>query len=118
MLAGQSLAASGRYGAAGIRLRSALRRFTDIGAAAYRAQASDVIRRLRLSPDPQPDRLANLSGAEQRVALLVKDGMSNREIASTLFIQPGTVEFHLTNIYRKLGVSGRIALRRFLGPPQ
>jgi DNA-binding CsgD family transcriptional regulator len=52
------------------------------------------------------------------VALLVKDGMSNREIASTLFIQPGTVEFHLTNIYRKLGVSGRIALRRFLGPPQ
>jgi DNA-binding NarL/FixJ family response regulator len=77
-----------------------------------------VIRRLGLSPDPQPDRLANLSGAEQRVALLVKDGMSNREIASTLFIQPGTVEFHLTNIYRKLGVSGRIALRRFLGPPQ
>jgi DNA-binding CsgD family transcriptional regulator len=117
MLAGQGLAASGRYGAAGIRLRSALQQFTDIGAAAYRAQASDVIRRLGLSPDPQPDRLAHLSGAEQRVALLVKDGLSNREIAATLFIRPGTVEFHLTNIYRKLGVSGRIALRRFLDPP-
>ncbi|MGH3228640.1 MAG: LuxR C-terminal-related transcriptional regulator [Streptosporangiaceae bacterium] len=118
MLAGQCLAASGRYGAAGIRLRSALQQFTDIGAAAYRAQVSDAIRRLGLSPDPQPDRLANLSGAEQRVARLVKDGLSNREIAAALFIRPGTVEFHLTNIYRKLGVSGRIALRRFLDPPQ
>jgi DNA-binding CsgD family transcriptional regulator len=118
MLTGQCLAASGRYGAAGTRLRSALQQFTDIGAAAYRAQASDVIRRLGLSPDAQPDPLASLSGAEQRVALLVKDGLSNREIAKTLFIQPGTVEFHLTNIYRKLGVSGRLALRRFLNPPQ
>jgi DNA-binding NarL/FixJ family response regulator len=52
------------------------------------------------------------------VALLVKDGLSNREIAKTLFIQPGTVEFHLTNIYRKLGVASRIALRRFLDPPR
>ena len=118
MATGQCLAASGRYGAAGIRLRSALQQFTDIGAAAYRAQVSDVIRRLGLSPDPQPDLLANLSGAEQRVALLVKEGLSNREIAQTLSIQQGTVEFHLTNIYRKLGVPGRIALRRFLNPPQ
>jgi DNA-binding CsgD family transcriptional regulator len=117
LLAGQCLAASGRYGAAGIRLRSALRHFTDIGAAAYRAQASDVIRRLGLSPDPQPDRLASLSGAEQRVARLVTEGLSNREIAENLFIRAGTVEFHLTNIYRKLGVSGRVALRRFLDPP-
>jgi DNA-binding NarL/FixJ family response regulator len=118
MATGQCLAASGRYGAAGIRLRSALQQFTDIGAAAYRAQVSDVIRRLGLSPDPQPDLLANLSGAEQRVALLVTEGLSNREIAENLSIQQGTVEFHLTSIYRKLGVPGRIALRRFLNPPR
>jgi DNA-binding CsgD family transcriptional regulator len=49
--------------------------------------------------------------------LLVIEGLSNIEIAERLVIQRGSVEFHLTNIYRKLGVTGRAALRRLLGRP-
>ena len=40
------------------------------------------------------------------------------EIARKLSIQRGSVEFHLTSIYRKLGVTGRPALRRLLAEPE
>ena len=42
---------------------------------------------------------------------LARDGASNREIAQALFLTVKTVESHLTTAYRKLGVSGRRALR-------
>ena len=38
---------------------------------------------------------------------LAVDGASNRTIAQALFVTPKTVELHLTNAYRKLGVRGR-----------
>jgi DNA-binding CsgD family transcriptional regulator len=49
-----------------------------------------------------------LTPAEARVGeKLVKDGLSNQEIASELKISPKTVKFHFTKIFRKLGVSSR-----------
>ncbi|MDP9861413.1 MULTISPECIES: ATP-binding protein [Streptosporangium] len=53
---------------------------------------------------------AALTPAEKRVAQLVVDGRKNREIAQLLFVSQRTVELHLTNIYRKLNVSSRVAL--------
>ena len=44
--------------------------------------------------------------------------MTNREIASTLFISPKTVEQNLGRVYRKLGVKGRAALGSTLGQLQ
>jgi DNA-binding NarL/FixJ family response regulator len=41
------------------------------------------------------------------VASLAAEGRSNREIAQTLFVTPKTVEVHLSNCYRKLGISSR-----------
>jgi DNA-binding CsgD family transcriptional regulator len=38
--------------------------------------------------------------------------MTNREVATTLFVSVKTVEFHLGNIYRKLGVRNRTQLAR------
>ena len=38
---------------------------------------------------------------------LLAEGMSNKEIAQALVITPRTVNFHLDNIYSKLGVSSR-----------
>lgn len=52
------------------------------------------------------------------MALLARGDLSNAEIARQLSIQRGSVEFHLTSIYRKLGVSGRPALRRLLREPE
>jgi DNA-binding NarL/FixJ family response regulator len=48
-----------------------------------------------------------LSRREQEVFRLLMDGMANKEIASLLGISRKTVEEHLINIYRKLGVTSR-----------
>lgn len=52
-----------------------------------------------------------LSDAELRVAELVARGHTNREIAGRLYVTVSTVEQHLTRVYRKLQVDGRIALQ-------
>ena len=47
---------------------------------------------------------AALTASERRVADLAAGGQSNREIAQTLFVTPKTVDLHLRNAYRKLGI--------------
>lgn len=51
-----------------------------------------------------------LTAQELQIAMLVAEGRQNREIAGALFLSVRTVEFHLTRVYRKLGVRGRAAL--------
>jgi DNA-binding NarL/FixJ family response regulator len=58
----------------------------------------------------QPDALAQLTVAEQRVASAVADGLTNKEAAAALFLSVKTVDFHLQGIYRKLGVRSRTEL--------
>lgn len=62
-----------------------------------------------------------LTASEHRVAVLAASGMSNREIAQELFISPRTVEFHLRQIFAKLGASSRTELPALMtkddGPP-
>jgi signal transduction histidine kinase/DNA-binding CsgD family transcriptional regulator len=50
---------------------------------------------------------AQLTSREVEVLQLLAEGMSNKEIAQALVITPRTVNFHLDNIYSKLGVSSR-----------
>jgi DNA-binding CsgD family transcriptional regulator len=65
-------------------------------------------------PQAQKSPLEALTRMEHTVARLVRKGMSNREIATELFISAKTVEYHLGNAYRKLGVSSRTQLLREL----
>jgi DNA-binding NarL/FixJ family response regulator len=44
------------------------------------------------------------------VAQLAAQGRQNKEIAATLFISVGTVEMHLSRVYRKLGLRSRTEL--------
>jgi DNA-binding CsgD family transcriptional regulator len=52
----------------------------------------------------------SLTPSERRIADLAAEGQSNRDIAQALYVTPKTVEFHLTGVYRKLGISTRAAL--------
>ena len=61
-----------------------------------------------------PRRRASLTPAERRIAELVAEGMRNREIGQALFMSVGTVEAHLTRIYRKLGIRSRSELARLV----
>ena len=56
-----------------------------------------------------------LTASERRVADLAADGQTNRDIAQTLYVTPKTVEVHLTNTYRKLGIGSRHELAGALG---
>lgn len=63
--------------------------------------------------ESSPSRIAlrsRLSGAELRVAQAVTSGGTNRQIAEGLFLSVKTVDFHLQQIYRKLGVRSRTEL--------
>lgn len=56
-----------------------------------------------------------LTASERRIADLAAGGASNTEIAQALFVTLKTVEFHLTNSFRKLGITKRTELGRVLG---
>ena len=58
-------------------------------------------------PDP------GLSPREAEILKRVAAGRSNREIAKELWLSEHTVKYHLTNVYRKLGVSGRTDAARY-----
>ena len=55
-----------------------------------------------------------LTPQERRIALEVARGESNKAVASTLYLSPKTVEFHLGRVFRKLGVASRTELSRAL----
>ena len=51
-----------------------------------------------------------LTVAERRIAALVAEGLTNREVAATLFLAEHSVETALSRVYRKLGVRSRTEL--------
>jgi DNA-binding CsgD family transcriptional regulator len=48
-----------------------------------------------------------LTASERRVADLAAEGQTNRDIAQILYVTPKTIEVHLSNAYRKLGIASR-----------
>lgn len=78
------------------------------------------IRRLldRMGEPARPvlgEALAALTASERRVARLAADGLTNREIALQLVVTVKAVEWHLSHVYRKLGIRSRAALAASLG---
>ena len=71
------------------------------------------------APPPAPaasaPRAAHLE--ETRVALLVAEGKSNKEVAAALFLSPKTIERHLGNVFRKRGFKSRTELARAYARP-
>jgi DNA-binding NarL/FixJ family response regulator len=55
-----------------------------------------------------------LTAQEAQIARLARDGLSNPEIGTRLFLSPRTVQYHLRNVFTKLGISSRGQLYRVL----
>jgi DNA-binding CsgD family transcriptional regulator len=58
---------------------------------------------------------ASLTPTELDVVRLVRDGLSNKDIAARLFRSPRTVQTHLTHVYTKLGLTSRVQLAQEAG---
>ena len=112
---GERLRRSGERAAARIELRSALDAFERIGAAGFAERTRHELRatgeRVRARTGDEPEQL---TAQELQIALLVARGATNREAAASAFLSPKTVEKHLSNAYRKLGVRSRSELARRL----
>ena len=92
------------------RLTRARDIFAGLRAAPFLERASAELAACGLH-SPIADPLA-LTQREQDVAALVVRGYTNKEAAAELFLTAKTVEYHLRNIYAKLGISSRRDLRR------
>lgn len=97
-------------------LAAALEVFEELGAPIWAQRARVELGRIG-GRAPASDAL---TPAEEQVAALVAKGLSNREVARTLFVSDRTVEAHLSRIYAKLGVRSRAQLSAKLerGRPQ
>jgi DNA-binding NarL/FixJ family response regulator len=109
LVAGNALRRAGQRRQAAEPLTEAARIFAQLPAPLWLEQADRELR--RASPRPGRDR-DELTAAEARVAALVAAGRKNKEIAAELYTTVGTVEAHLTRIYRKLGIRSRAELAR------
>ena len=65
------------------------------------------------APASHPSSPAGLTAREVEVLRLVVRGLSDAQVAEQLVISPRTVNWHLTSIYSKLGVSSRAAATRY-----
>ena len=69
-----------------------------------------VKRALRISHFTPKDPLSPLAARERELAILIGQGLRNREVAEKMGLKEGTVKVYLNSIYAKLGISNRTAL--------
>ncbi len=114
---GAALRRAGGVNEARDRLKVAIELAHRCGARPLEDQALAELRETGARPRRRATKGAGaLTPSERRIAELAVDGRLNREIAEALFVSTATVEFHLRNAYRKLGITSRGQLADAMGP--
>ncbi|MCF3103066.1 AAA family ATPase [Streptomyces roseoverticillatus] len=115
LLLGERLRRDRRAAEARPHLRHAAEAFHRMGALPWERRARGELRAAGETAGPDgPAALDGLTAQELRIARLVAEGVSNRDVAARLFLSPRTVEYHLYKVYPKLGISSRTELARLL----
>jgi len=108
---GRRLRKFGTPSAAVAQLERAHQLFSGLGADPYVQACATELAALQVTVAPgSPATLLGLSRAELAVARLVATGLTNKEVASELYVSVKTVEYHLRNSYMKLDITSRRAL--------
>jgi len=112
-------AAAGDKERAVVALEVALASYQDMGAitdrdrALARARALGIRRSSREAHREVRSGWEALTATEIRIATLVREGLTNREIGTRLFVSPRTVQTHVSHILQKTGLRSRVDIARF-----
>jgi LuxR family maltose regulon positive regulatory protein len=115
-----TLTALGRENHARREIEAALADFREMGAEGERLRGDALLRRLddtavNLPPSASKTPLSGLSPRQLEVLVLVAQGLTNRDIAQRLVLSEHTVNRHVANILRKLGLPSRAAAASLAG---
>ena len=109
---GEWLRREGRRQDAREQLRNAEAQLSGLGGAAFAARAARELRATGEHPRSRAVQPTDaLTAQELYIARLVATGATSREVGAQLFLSPRTIEAHLRNIFRKLGITSRRQLR-------
>jgi DNA-binding CsgD family transcriptional regulator len=93
------------------QLRAALAEFENLGAEPWVERARSELRASgETARKRDPSTIDQLTPQELQIASLVAQGLSNKEVAAQLFLSPRTIDYHLRNVFAKLGITSRTQL--------
>jgi DNA-binding CsgD family transcriptional regulator len=111
LLYGEHLRRERRRSDARVQLRAALDGFDALRAAPWAERAAAELRATGESARKRdPSTMSDLTAKETQIAQLVASGLSNKEVAAQLFLSPRTIDYHLRNVFTKLGLTSRTQL--------
>ena len=115
LLYGEWLRRERRRGDAREQLRTAHEMLTAMGIEAFAERAQrELLATGETARKRTAETTAELTSQEAQIARLARDGLSNPQIASRLFISSRTVQYHLSKVFTKLDISSRSQLNRVL----
>ncbi|MEU1090779.1 LuxR family transcriptional regulator [Streptomyces sp. NPDC005892] len=108
LLFGEWLRRRRRRADARVQLRAAFESFEAWGATAFAKRARvELLATGETARKRRADTQLDLTPQEHHVASLAASGLTNAEIAGQLFVTISTIEFHLSRVFRKLGITSR-----------